>query len=463
MTLLTVGPGQDFDTISAAIAAARDGDVVEVQAGTYVNDFADINVDVTLRAVGGTAELVATVAPPNGKAIFNTTADVTIDGFAFSGTAVPDQNGAGIRHQGGALTVLNSRFEDNENGILSGYDPAATLTIRSSEFVANGNGTGYTHNLYVGDIARLVVEDSVFRDADAGHQIKSRAQETVITGSVLEDNDSRASYSVDLPNGGRALLQGNIIQQGPNSENFAMVSFGVEGGVYADSSLELRGNTVVNELPGGVLVWNYANLPVTISDTEVYGLAAEQMISGPGTVTGTTFIAAPPAAVAPAPGDDEVGDPVAPPVDEVAEDPVAPPVDDVAEDPVAPPVDEVAEDPVAPPVDEVAEEPAAPPVDDAEEATEGAPAAPAPVLVVGESFSYGPGVGPALFHAVTTPGGAHPGLDFAALGMGEAAFGRLVAATQPWADLLLPFGDAGEAALRALTNADAGRCDGLLG
>lgn len=183
MTLLTVGSGQDFATIAAAIAAARDGDVVEVQAGTYVNDFADINVDVTLRAVGGTAELIATAPPPKGKAILNTTADVTIDGFAFSGAAVPDQNGAGIRHQGGALTVLNSRFEDNENGILSGYDPAATLTIRNSEFAANGNGTGYTHNLYVGDIARLVVEDSVFRDADAGHQIKSRAQETVITGS----------------------------------------------------------------------------------------------------------------------------------------------------------------------------------------------------------------------------------------------------------------------------------------
>jgi hypothetical protein len=67
-----------------------------------------------------------------------------------------------------------------------------------------------------------------------------------------------------------------------------------------------------------------------------------------------------------------------------------------------------------------------------------------------------------LFEVLTTPGADRAGLDFAELGIAEAEFDRLVAVMQPWADLLLPLGEPGETALRALTNADAGRSDGLL-
>ncbi|HEY0205462.1 MAG TPA: hypothetical protein VGC15_15060, partial [Acetobacteraceae bacterium] len=63
MTILTVGAGQQFSTISAAVAASQDGDTVQVQAGTYVNDFATVNTKITIQGVGGMAHLVATVAP----------------------------------------------------------------------------------------------------------------------------------------------------------------------------------------------------------------------------------------------------------------------------------------------------------------------------------------------------------------------------------------------------------------
>jgi hypothetical protein len=47
---LTVGKGQQYSTISAAVKASHDGDVVQVQAGTYTNDFATINTKITLQA-----------------------------------------------------------------------------------------------------------------------------------------------------------------------------------------------------------------------------------------------------------------------------------------------------------------------------------------------------------------------------------------------------------------------------
>ncbi|SEP46743.1 hypothetical protein SAMN02990966_06724 [Rhodospirillales bacterium URHD0017] len=82
------GAGQAYATLSAAVGASRDGDVVAVQAGTYVNDFAPITKDVTIVGVGGIANFVATVAPPNGKGILVTQSDVTIQNLSFSGVAV---------------------------------------------------------------------------------------------------------------------------------------------------------------------------------------------------------------------------------------------------------------------------------------------------------------------------------------------------------------------------------------
>ena len=48
MATLNVGAGQTYSTLAAAVAASRDGDVIAVQAGTYVNNFATISKDITI-------------------------------------------------------------------------------------------------------------------------------------------------------------------------------------------------------------------------------------------------------------------------------------------------------------------------------------------------------------------------------------------------------------------------------
>ena len=95
--------------------------------------------------------LNATIPPPDGKAILTTDGNITINGFEFSGAAVADANGAGIRMQTGNLTLNDCYFHHNENGILTSAE-GGTLTIDDSEFAFNGNGNGGTHNLYVGGI-----------------------------------------------------------------------------------------------------------------------------------------------------------------------------------------------------------------------------------------------------------------------------------------------------------------------
>jgi hypothetical protein len=60
---------------------------------------------------------------------------------------------------------------------------------------------------------------------------------------------------IDLPNGGTSYLIGNIIQQGPASQNSNIVNFGAEGLSNAGKDLYVVNNTLVNDRPGnGIFV-----------------------------------------------------------------------------------------------------------------------------------------------------------------------------------------------------------------
>ncbi|MFC0386137.1 carbohydrate-binding domain-containing protein [Muricoccus vinaceus] len=297
MTTLTVGVGKQYTTIAAAIAASRDGDVLAVQAGTYTNDFATINTKITIEGVGGMVRLNATQAPPNGKAILTTNTDVTIRDVAFSGAKVADGNGAGIRYQGGNLVVEDCLFENNQNGLLANPSTTGTITIRDSEFAKNGTGDGYTHNLYVGEIAKLSIDNSYFHDAIVGHQIKSRAHETIVTHSRIADGATgTGSYSIDVPNGGKVVIADNVIEQGAKSQNPAIIHFGGEGTAYSGSSISITGNTVVNDLasPSASLLLNATSVQAYVANDSVFGLAANRIAVGPAQVLAITKLAARP-------------------------------------------------------------------------------------------------------------------------------------------------------------------------
>jgi len=241
-----------FLAISDAAARARDGDTVEIAAGEYRGDVAVwTQKDLTLRAVGGPVKIKAAGTSAEGKGIWVIRGGaVRVEGIEFTGTRVGDRNGAGIRLDRGQLTVVRCRFIDNENGILTSGDAQSELTIESSEFANNGAGDGKTHNLYVGAIKRLTVRSSYFHHARVGHLIKSRARDNLIAYNRITDEiGGRASYELEFPNGGRALVVGNLIEQSSTTENSVMVSFGAEGYSGRQSLLVLSHNTLVDDKP----------------------------------------------------------------------------------------------------------------------------------------------------------------------------------------------------------------------
>jgi hypothetical protein len=252
--VLHVGATRELKRPSAAAQIARDGDVVEIDAGVYDGDAAVWRQHrLTIRGVGGRAHLRADGADAEGKAIWVIKGNhTTIESVEFSGAKVEDQNGAGIRLEGAGLKVRDCYFHDNENSILTGANPASDIVVEHSEFAHNGFGDGQSHNLYIGNVRSFTLRFSYVHHALVGHNVKSRALKTYITyNRIMDENDGRSSYAIEFPDGGLSLVIGNVIQHGPAAENPTVVSYGAEGLKHPLNALYFVNNTVVNDLPAG--------------------------------------------------------------------------------------------------------------------------------------------------------------------------------------------------------------------
>ena len=124
------------------------------------------------------------------------------------------------------------------------------LTVRHSQFTRNGVCLeACAHAIYAGKIAGLIVQDSVFRDTRQGHDIKSRAARTEVTGCDIQDGESgTASYLIEAPNGGALIVRGNTLEKGPLSGNHsAAISVGAEGVDQATPEITVEQNTFTND------------------------------------------------------------------------------------------------------------------------------------------------------------------------------------------------------------------------
>jgi hypothetical protein len=295
--VLVVGPGKSYATLAAAAAASHDGDTIAVVSGTYTNDFAIVNTSITIEGVGGMVREIATVQPPNGKGFLVTNASITIKNFEFSGASVPSNNGAGIRGQGGDLNVQYCYFHDNQDGILATGN--TSVEIDRSEFAHNGAGDGQSHNMYIGPVNTFTFTNSYSHDAIVGHELKSRAASTTITNDVIANGPmGTASYDIDIPNAGVAVIANNQIEKGPLASNHGMIHYGGETQyAWPTNSISISGNEFVNDLgPSVGAVYNQSavnGLSVTavLDSNTLWGFTAAQVVPlGLGDVRATNVL-----------------------------------------------------------------------------------------------------------------------------------------------------------------------------
>lgn len=309
MTILTVGTGKQFATLSAAVSASHDGDLIQVQAGTYTNDFSTITTKITIQGIGGLAILAATVEPTNGRAILETDTNVTLDHVALTGaqdTATNSSaNGAGVLARGGNLTINASYIHGNQEGVLVGPDvsPNGAITITNTEFANNGSNNGFTHNIYISAAQQATLVGNYFTGAQGGHEIKDGAANSLIQNNIIADGTSSSgSYSIDLFNGGANVVAGNTIEKGPNSVQGTFIHYGIANAPAANASLAITGNTFIDDKTAGALPYLLLNesnggaQPV-LNNNSVFNAGSIPITpaNGPATVTNLTNLASEPA------------------------------------------------------------------------------------------------------------------------------------------------------------------------
>jgi hypothetical protein len=254
--LIQVGSSRAVKLPSQAAAIARMGDVIEIDAEPYVGDVAVWTADnLTIRGVGdGRPRLLAAGQSAENKATWVIKGrNAFIDNIEFAEAVDTNGNGAGIRAEGSNLTVVNCYFHDNQEGLLSALNSTASrIDIENSEFARDGGNGGRSHEIYVSNIAQLIVRGSYFHHGRVGHLIKSRAQRNFIAGNRITDEaGGSASYEVDLPNGGLNIVIDNLIEQSALTQNSTMLENALEGPTNPTQELYIVNNTFVNDLGRG--------------------------------------------------------------------------------------------------------------------------------------------------------------------------------------------------------------------
>ena len=101
----------DEASLKHALNRAKSGQAIEIEAGRY--GLVDLKLKRDVRLVGR-GEVVFFAPEATAKGILNPLPGVSlhVENIAFLDATSPDLNGAGIRHDGVDLTVVNCRFEN---------------------------------------------------------------------------------------------------------------------------------------------------------------------------------------------------------------------------------------------------------------------------------------------------------------------------------------------------------------
>lgn len=233
----------EYATMALAAAAITDGQTVAVlRSGSASEVPAPFVKPGSFRILGQKdaagaipkLEIDMYTRPAYGKAIINLEdGNYEIGHLHLDGCAVPDSNGAGIRFNEGTDTVHihHVRLTNNENGVL-GESKTAAVHISDSVFDKNGKVSnmarkGYSHNLYIGVVARLELTRVSLTNSVYGHDFKSRAPINILN-QVLCDGAVNGR-ALDLSNGGILEATNCKFSKSASAVQNNLIDIGAEG------------------------------------------------------------------------------------------------------------------------------------------------------------------------------------------------------------------------------------------
>jgi hypothetical protein len=97
----------------------------------------------------------------------------------------------------------------------------------------------------------------------------------------MDEESGTSSYALDIPNGGLSVVIGNLMQQGPRTDNYSMVNYGTEGLLEGrQHHLYVVNNTLVDDHGGGRFI-QAASATQNVAITNNIFVGNGPVLSGP--------------------------------------------------------------------------------------------------------------------------------------------------------------------------------------
>jgi hypothetical protein len=127
--------------------------------------------------------------------------------------------------------------------------------------------------MYLNRYAELTLRASYSHAANVGHLVKSRAMKSnILYNRLTDESGGAASYELDLPNGGTALVVGNVFEQAATTQNSAILSYAAEGIPTGwGTQLSVVNNTFINDRGSGTFVVDATSTPAVLTNNVFYG------------------------------------------------------------------------------------------------------------------------------------------------------------------------------------------------
>src|SRR6185503_4987066 len=120
--------------------------------------------------------------------------------------------------------------------------------------------------------ARFTLRYSYSHHASIGHLVKSRSRENyILYNRIMDEANGTSRYVIDLPNGGLSYIVGNLLQQGPNTDNPTILIYGEEGATNPSQTLYVVNNTFVNDRSSGTFVELSGGTTATLQNNLIVG------------------------------------------------------------------------------------------------------------------------------------------------------------------------------------------------
>lgn len=232
----------DYDTITSAVAAARDGDIVWVQPGRYTEAIV-IDKDITLAGRGPRDEVVIT-APEGGPirgfdggptepfAIALLQSDAEVTGLTLTGER------SAVLIDGGEPTLRDLRIV----AVTEPFEGAAN-TDQNSVVIAGGSRATLSDSLFEGSgpLGVYASDPRIIGNTFLGgsHIWGRFGDAAVIADNVI---DGALDMAVWILESGPMLIEGNVINAGDAT--------GIDVGTKGDSAARIRNNRIVDAATG---------------------------------------------------------------------------------------------------------------------------------------------------------------------------------------------------------------------